>query len=96
MPIEATTFTMDLNSPPFGIGILVGLAVALVVALQAVIGRAALRREIRALREHLQRHMEITSAGQQTLSDDRDELRRQNENLRITCAALRQKPGRAT
>lgn len=86
---------MELISPPFGIGVLVGLVVALGVAVQAAVARSALRRELRALRDHLQRQMEITSAGQRTLTGDLEELRRQNENLRITNAALGQKPGRA-
>jgi hypothetical protein len=86
---------MDLISAPFGIGIFVALLVALAVAVQAALARSAQRLEILALRDHLQRQMEITSTGQRTLTEDLGELRRQNENLRITNATLRQKPGRA-
>jgi len=86
---------MELISPHFGIGLAVGLALAAVVAIMGAIARAGLRREIRDLRAHLQRQMEITGAGQRALTDDLEALRHQNENLRVTVATLRQKPGRA-
>jgi hypothetical protein len=86
---------MELISRPFGIGLIVGLVAALGVALHAALRRRGLRRELATLREHLHRQMEITSAGQRTLTDDLSTLRSQNENLRISLATLQRKPGRA-
>jgi hypothetical protein len=78
---------------------LMGLGIALVLATyvwgKGVLSRRVLRKELQALKEQLHRQMTILDTGHQQTLGELDELRRQNENLRITNATLRNKPGRA-
>jgi hypothetical protein len=78
---------------------LIGLAIAVVLAgyvwVKGVLNRRALRRELQALKEQLQRQMTIMDKGHQQTLGELDALRKQNENLRITNATLKNKPGRA-
>ncbi|MEP4076630.1 hypothetical protein [Haloferula sp.] len=54
-----------------------------------------LENELRELQGHLNTQLKINSQGNQTLQDELDELRQQNENLRVSLAGLQTKPGRA-
>lgn len=79
--------------------VLYGFFAGLIVALAAVISGWSQRRDLRSemdrLRKHLHTHMEISNEGTGKLKTDLEELRRQNENLRITVQTWQQKPGRA-
>lgn len=77
-----------------GYGALVGLAFAAWVAFSGWRRRRALEAELQKLRAHLQVHMEITHEGSTQLRDEAEQLRQQNENLRITLKAWQQKPDR--
>lgn len=76
-----------------------GFATGLLVALAAVISgwsqRRDLQKETDRLRSHLHTQMEISHEGTDKLKTDLEELRRQNENLRVTVHTWQQKPGRA-
>jgi len=80
------------------IGFAVGLALGLGVALRGWFGmrvrRRALEMEVDQLRSHLHRQMEITGEGSRALKEELEDLRKQNENLRITVKTLGNKPGR--
>jgi hypothetical protein len=54
-----------------------------------------LENELRELQGHLNTQLKINSQGNQTLQDELVELRKQNENLRVSLAGLQTKPGRA-
>ncbi|MFC7339244.1 hypothetical protein ACFQY0_18770 [Haloferula chungangensis] len=54
-----------------------------------------LESELRELQGHLNTQLKINSQGNQSLQDELDDLRRQNENLRVSLAGLQNKPGRA-
>lgn len=85
--------TVDhLRFAAYGLGL--GLLVA---ALVLVIGwwqRRELRSEIRRLREHLNTQMEITHEGHTERRRQLDQLRNENENLRVSVKAWQQKPSR--
>jgi hypothetical protein len=78
---------------------LIGLGIAVVLAVyvwfKGMLDRRNLRKELSSLKEQLQRQMTILDKGNQQTQAELEELRRQNENLRITTATLKGKPGRA-
>lgn len=76
-----------------------GLGLGLVFAAWALSGgwsaRRALKKEVRRLEEHCRTAAELGARGNQALMDENAELKRANENLRISLAALKDKPDRA-
>lgn len=54
-----------------------------------------LERELKELQGHLHTQLKIHASGNESLQEELEALRRQNENLRVQQAALQQKPGRA-
>lgn len=56
---------------------------------------AKLQGEIRELKEHWNTATELARKGNQALMDENAELKKQNENLRISLAELKNKPDRA-
>lgn len=78
---------------------LVGLGIAVVLAgyvwFKGVLDRREPRRELKALKEQLHRQMTIVDKGNEKTLAELEDLRKQNENLRITVATLKGKPGRA-
>ena len=53
------------------------------------------KKELKEYKEHLDRQMKITDAGNSTLVTELEKLKTENENLRISVKSLGQKPGRA-
>jgi len=86
---------MELLQHPFVIGLGVGLIVAVVFWVSGMMNRRGLVKELATLREHLQRQMEINQKGSDEQKKELETLRAQNENLRVSNATLKQKPGRA-
>jgi chromosome segregation ATPase len=76
-----------------------GLAVGLAVAAYVWWSRRAKVRELEQkltdMSRHLNTQMEVTAKGSSALKEELEELRRQNENLRVSLQALQSKPGRA-
>jgi len=87
-------FLINIMSQPFFIGLFIGLILALVVALQGWIRRRALTKEHQIFREYLNTHVEVHTKGSQELMSEIENLKKQNENLRISLGSLRNKPGR--
>lgn len=94
----------------FFLGLVIGLGLGLVVAvwvwISAFLRRAGQRKETASrlqavsddldrLRQHLHTQMEITAKGSEETKAKLEELRIQNENLRVAVQALQQKPDRA-
>ena len=77
-----------------GYGVLIGLAVAVWVALSGWRRRRYVESELRRLRDHLQDQMEITHEGTRQRKAALEQLRVENENLRITLKAWQHKPDR--
>ena len=53
------------------------------------------KKELQEYKDHLDRQMKITNAGNSSLVLDLEQLKKENENLRISVQTLNQKPGRA-
>ncbi|WP_455756807.1 hypothetical protein [Sulfurimonas sp.] len=53
------------------------------------------KKELKEFQDHLNRQMKITGEGSKNLEDELAELKKSNENLRISVQTLGQKPGRA-
>ncbi|MBR5099487.1 MAG: hypothetical protein IK091_09730 [Spirochaetales bacterium] len=81
------------------IGLGIGLVIALIVYIWQRIGRSDSEKkskaEIARLKNMLADRMDIESEGLKKLKVENEDLKKANENLRITNAALSQKPGRA-
>lgn len=86
-------FQQPLNT--FWVGLAIGLAIAAYLFLNGLLRRRELRREVRALKNQLHRQMTINDKGNEQVLAEVERLRKDNENLRITAATLKAKPGRA-
>ena len=53
------------------------------------------KKELKEYKDHLDRQMKITNAGNSTLVKELETLKKEAENLRISVQTLNQKPGRA-
>ncbi|CAA6816914.1 MAG: Unknown protein [uncultured Sulfurovum sp.] len=53
------------------------------------------KKELKEYKDHLDRQMKITNAGNSTLVKELEKVKQDNENLRISVQTLNQKPGRA-
>lgn len=87
---------------PFVWGLMLGLLVAGFILKSSLTARnhakleaRRLEKELRELQDHLHTQLKITAKGNETTQVELEELRRQNENLRVNLAAVQQKPGRA-
>jgi hypothetical protein len=86
---------MDLDHLSFaGYGFLAGLLVAAWGAFRAWQRQRELNTEVQRLRAHLNTQMEITNEGNVTRNQQLEQLRLENENLRIAVQTWRQKPDR--
>ena len=81
------------------IGLGIGLVIALIVYIWQKIGKNDIEKkskaEIARLKGMLADRMDIESEGLNKIKAENEELKKANENLRITNANLMQKPGRA-
>ena len=81
------------------IGFLIGLVVALVIWIVQIAKRKTLvkakDKEIKSLRDMLNQRMDLESDGILKLKAENEDLKKKNENLRVTNSTLMQKPGRA-
>lgn len=53
------------------------------------------KKELADYKNHLERQMKITDAGNNKLVQELEQIKKENENLRISVQTLNQKPGRA-
>lgn len=100
-----SSFWEYLQGHPLQLGFLIGLLAGLVIAglvwKSAFSAKRALRKELkrmsdeqRELQNHINTHLKISATGNETLQRQLDELKQQNETLRVNFATLQQKPGR--
>lgn len=87
---------------PFVWGLFLGLLVAGFLWKSGFSTTRTLKREIRRLegemrdlQSHLNTQLKINASGNDAMQHQLEELRVQNENLRVNIAAFQQKPGRA-
>ncbi len=86
-------FSNPLNT--FLLGLAIGLGVAGYAWVNALMRRRGLRKDNEGLKQQLHRQMTIYDKGTEKTLADLEELRKENENLRITVGTLKAKPGRA-
>lgn len=89
--MELTGFELS----TFGAGLGAGLIITLFVWIGKLGVRSSLQKEIAGLKDHLHTQMSINARGYEELKKEVEQLKQQNENLRITVATLSNKPGRA-
>ncbi len=63
--------------------------------IRSLIKQLGAARQQKQLKDHLHTQMEITAKGTQSTQNELESLKQQNENLRITVATLKNKPGKA-
>jgi len=85
---------MELLTNPFTLGLLLGLAITVIIAIDGWSRRRAIVKDNRLLREHLHTQMTITSQGNKAQLEELATLKKQNDNLRISLAALKNRPDR--
>ncbi len=80
---------------PFILGLVIGLLAAIFSWAKGMLRAMSLRREIKQLKDSMYTKMQVETKGQMALGDEVEQLRKENENLRVTVKSLQQKPGRA-
>ena len=87
---ETTIFLLR----PFFIALYIGLFFALVIFLREKALQRKLRKENERLKEHIKTKLVIEAETNERMLKEIEELKNQNENLRITVQSLSEKPGR--
>ncbi len=92
----------DIINSQFVWGLGLGLLVASFILKNAILSKIHFKREmrriggeLREMQSHLNTQMKITATGNDTLGKQMEELKGQNENLRVTLAMLQNKPDKA-
>ena len=87
---------------PFVLGLLLGLLIAGFLWKSGAAARGHLKREIRRLQDegrelqgHLNTQLKLNAKGTEEIQKELDEVKTQNETLRVNLATLQAKPGRA-
>ena len=80
---------------PFLFGLVIGLMVAIGIWIKGLLKARGLNKEITKLKESLYTKMQIDTKGHMTRENELEQLRKHNENLRVSMKSLLQKPGRA-
>ncbi|HON37634.1 MAG: hypothetical protein ACOX3E_08075 [Desulfomonilia bacterium] len=80
---------------PFLLGLAVGFIAVLFVWVRGLLRCRSLNREMARLKESLYTKMQIDAKGYMTRESELEQLKKENENLRITVKSLQNKPGRA-
>ena len=82
----------------FFIGLGIGIAIAAVVALYFSVRVGKVRKEkdaeVQKYKTMLSDRMELESDGLRKVKEENEELRKANENLRVSLLVMREKPGR--
>ena len=86
---------MEQLTNPFTLGLLLGIAFAFIVAISGWSKRRTLVKDIRLLRDHLQTQTAINAKGNQSTLQEIEQLKLQNEILRITLATLINRPDKS-
>ena len=87
-------FTMEMFIYGLGTGLIIAALVAFFLSMK--IGRIneEKKKEVQKYKDMLSDRMELEAEGLKKVREENDELRKANENLRVSLLALRDKPGR--
>lgn len=86
---------MEIITHPFTLGLLLGLVIAAVIGINGWLKRRSLVKDNQLLKEHLQVQMTINNRGNQETLQELEQLKRQNENLRVSLAVLKNRPDKS-
>ena len=82
----------------FFIGLGIGIVAAAMIALYSSTRIGRIRKEnkeeVAKLKDMLSMRMELESEGLRKVKEENEELKKINENLRVSLMAMREKPGR--
>jgi hypothetical protein len=92
--METTAQTTIFLLRPFFIALYIGLFFALVIFIREKAHQKKLKKENEKLRGHIQTKLVIEAEANERKMKEIEELKNQNENLRITVQSLSEKPGR--
>jgi hypothetical protein len=87
---ETTVFLLK----PFFIGLYIGILIALFIFIREKAAARKLKKEILKLKAHIQAKLEIEAESTENRKREVEELKRQNENLRVSLQSFSEKPGR--
>ena len=79
---------------PLFIGLYIGLFLCFVIFIREKFHARRLKKEIEKLKQHIQTKLEIDSESNEKRKSEIDELKKHNENLRISLQSYSDKPGR--
>ncbi len=88
------TFSTSILLKPFALGLYIGFLISLIIFIREKIVQKRLKREIKNLKSHIQTKLEIESESNERKKREIEELKKQNENLRISLQKFIEKPGR--
>lgn len=77
-----------------GIGLIVALVILIVMAVKQRGVKREMKQEVEKYKRMLTDRMELENDGLNKVRADNEDLRKANENLRVSLMALRDKPGR--
>ncbi len=89
-----TSWLTTIIANPFAKGLAIGLFFCLLIAVRGYLRRRELSTEVTRLRTHLHTKLEIDSTENERRKQEREVLKQERDNLRITVQSLNQKPGR--
>jgi uncharacterized membrane protein YgaE (UPF0421/DUF939 family) len=87
---EATAFFLR----PLFIGLYIGLFFCLVIFIREKFHGGKLKKEIEKLKQHIHTKLEIEAEANERRKKEIEELKKHNENLRISLQSYSEKPGR--
>ncbi len=87
---ETTIFLLK----PFFIGLYIGIFIALFIFIREKAAARRLKKEIVRLKAHIQAKLEIEAESVEKRKREIDELKQQNENLRVSLQTWSEKAGR--
>lgn len=92
--MEDVNYVLKILTNPFMIGLYLGLILCIVVYIRGKLKISEYKKEIKKLKEHLHTKLEIDAEANTEKKQLIENLKKDNENLRISIQSLSQKPGR--
>jgi hypothetical protein len=92
--METQNTILTFLTKPFAIGLYAGLVFSLFVFIRGKAAQHRLKRELETLKRHLQTKLDIEAEEHERRKKDLGDLKKENENLRLTIQAYLTKPGR--
>ena len=87
-------FSTSFLLKPLAIGFYIGIFIAIIVFIREKIVQHRLKKEIEKLKAHIQTKLDIEAESNERRKKEIEELKKQNENLRIMLQNYIEKPGR--